>query len=402
MSLFYKLGFVFAKLNRSNQKQTYRIIHSQIKPQKTYSNSFSNFKCLTLVLTGYCCYKLYNKKCLSIANAESRHLLNPGGRRNYNFLADVVEIVAPAVVYIEIKDTRLDFFTGRPITISNGSGFIVQSDGLIITNAHVVTNRPYAIVEVKLQDGRTYKGVVEDIDVQSDLATVRIPVNNLPVMALGNSESLRPGEFVVALGSPLSLSNTVTSGVVSSVQRGSQELGMAGKDMVYIQTDAAITFGNSGGPLVNLDGEAIGVNSMKVTAGISFAIPSNYVKEFLNKTKSKKTKGETLGRRKYLGITMVTLTPQIVNELQQRNNHIPRSIKSGVLVWKVIYGSPAHTCGLQPGDIVTHVDGKVIQGANDIYTLLENSNIKALSLSICRSGSFLDIKVLPEDMGNIS
>ncbi|XP_045462936.1 serine protease HTRA2, mitochondrial-like [Harmonia axyridis] len=397
--LLTRLGRFFRINFRRNYKESNS---SQViyLPRYRYNKYFFNYdqiKYLTMVLSGYCAYAYCNKDfIIPRVNADAKHLFNPGGRKNFNFLADVVEIVAPALVYIEIKDKRLDFFTGRPITISNGSGFLVESDGLIVTNAHVVTNRASAIVEVKLYDGRTYKGVIESVDIQSDLATVRIPEKNLPVMKLGNSSNLRPGEFVIALGSPLALSNTVTSGVVSSVHRGSQELGLMGKDMAYIQTDAAITFGNSGGPLVNLDGEAIGVNSMKVTPGISFAIPSNYVKEFLDNSKKHAIRGPNHTKRKYLGITMITLSPQLVIELQLRSTQIPRDMQSGVLIWKVIYGSPAHSAGLHPGDIITHVDGKQVSGTNDVYSMLENSVANALVLTVFRNGRSMDIKVIPE------
>lgn len=247
--------------------------------EETVENKLiQNLKYVIALSVGYISYKLYNEDILPRVEAAvplipSSNKLK-GRRQQFSCIADVVEVSSPAVVFIEIKDTRrLDFFTGRPSTVSNGSGFIVREDGLILTNAHVVHGRPHSKVEVKLLDGSIYNGTVEDIDIQSDLATVRIAARNLPTIPLGNSSDSKPGEIVVAIGSPLGLGNSVTAGVISSTQRGADELGLRGKDMVYIQTDAAITFGNSGGPLVNLDGEAIGINSMKVTAGISFAIP---------------------------------------------------------------------------------------------------------------------------------
>ncbi|KAG5887405.1 hypothetical protein JTB14_024604 [Gonioctena quinquepunctata] len=359
-------------------------------------------KHLLLFATGYFAYKVSKGHFSLVPSVTAASIFSgnslSGRRDKFNFIADVVRTSAPSVVYIEIKDTRrVDFFTGRPTTISNGSGFIVEENGLILTNAHVVTNKPNSKVDVKLIDGSVYSGVVEDIDMKSDLATVRIAAKNLPVMKLGNSSDLRPGEFVVAIGSPLALSNTVTSGVVSSTHRGSEELGLRGKDMVYIQTDAAITFGNSGGPLVNLDGEAIGVNSMKVTAGISFAIPIDYAKAFLKSASSSKKDSGDKPKRLYMGITMLTLTPQIIHELQQRSHEIPRDIQGGVLVWKVIYGSPAHNGGLQPGDIVTHIDGKLIKHANDVYEILTNSQSRSLKMSVKRYAQTVTLSVTPED-----
>ncbi|NWV12106.1 HTRA2 protease, partial [Ptilonorhynchus violaceus] len=196
-------------------------------------------------------------------------------------------------------------FLGREVPISNGSGFLVSPDGLIVTNAHVVANRRR--VRVKLASGEQYDAVVQDVDQVADIATIKIkpkvsvtavgipgcgpsrsPQHPLPTLPLGRSAEVRQGEFVVAMGSPFALQNTITSGIVSSAQRGSRELGLAAFDMEYIQTDAAIDFGNSGGPLVNLDGEVIGVNTMKVTSGISFAIPSDRLRKFLQKEEQRK------------------------------------------------------------------------------------------------------------------
>jgi len=289
-----------------------------------------------------------------------------------------------------------DYFTGQPVTHSNGSGFIVESDGLILTNAHVVVNKPRAGILVKLQDGTCYQGIVEDVDMKSDLATVRIsPRGPLPVMRLGSSEDLRPGEWVVALGSPLSLSNTITAGVVSNKARPPGEMGLQGRDVPeYIQTDAAITFGNSGGPLINLDGEAIGINSMKVTPGISFAIPIDYAKEFLRKSKER-AKGGWLkqGEKRFLGITMVSLNHQLLEELRLRTQ-LPPSVTHGILVYKVVPGSPAGQAGLLSGDIITHINSQAIHGAGDLYKLLEGSG--DLILTITRDMRTFTRTVRPE------
>lgn len=188
---------------------------------------------------------------------------------------------------------------------------------------------------MRLQDGRTFTGVVEDVDVKSDLATVRINCKNLPEMKLGTSKDTRPGEWVIALGSPLALSNTITTGVVSNIARPPDELGLRGKDIAeYIQTDATITFGNSGGPLINLDGEAIGINSMKVSPGISFAIPIDYAKEFLKKSAEAQRKGGgQKNSRRYIGITMLPLNYQIIDELVKRH-HLSVNLSHGILIYR--------------------------------------------------------------------
>lgn len=209
------------------------------------------------LLTSFLAYKYYTAK--ESGTTDSQYLtvlLGPSvqaalpdlnekfssNRKRFNFFADIVEAAAPAVVYIEIKDKRhVDYFTREPVTASNGSGFIVEQNGLILTNAHVVINKPHTFVQVRLQDGRKFIGRVETVDPMSDLATVRIDCKNLPILKLGKSADLRAGEWVVALGSPLALNNTVTAGVVSSPHRASKELGLQG----LVNTFVAFKFNRS-------------------------------------------------------------------------------------------------------------------------------------------------------------
>lgn len=254
-----------------------RCAYLKILCQSCFSLTGKNWrKGLSVIAIGY--YLSECRNLLPVVRADTVE----GLRKKFNFIADVTEKVADAVVCIEVKTTT--FFKVIPL---NGSGFIVRKDGLILTNAHVVLNRLGSSLLVKLQDGRKFFGTVEDIDLKSDLATVRIPATNLPVIKLGSSSKVRTGEWVVAIGSPLSLSNTITAGVISSARRQSSEIGISNRQIEYIQTDASITFGNSGGPLVNLDGEVIGVNCMKIAGGISFAIPIDYARRIMERAEEK-------------------------------------------------------------------------------------------------------------------
>uniref|UniRef100_A0A8C4YRM8 HtrA serine peptidase 2 n=1 Tax=Gopherus evgoodei TaxID=1825980 RepID=A0A8C4YRM8_9SAUR len=186
------------------------------------------------------------------------------------------------------------------------------------------------------------------------------------------------------MGSPFALQNTITSGIVSSAQRGSQELGLADSNMEYIQTDAAID-----------DGEVIGVNTMKVTSGISFAIPSDRLREFLQKEEQRKSSwfGSTEMKRRYIGVMMLTLTPSILAELKLRDSSFP-DVSYGVLIHKVIIGSPAHQAGLKAGDVVQEINGQAVRRAEDIYEAVRTQN--SLALLVRRGHDMLLVNVSPE------
>ncbi|XP_062334603.1 serine protease HTRA3-like isoform X2 [Osmerus eperlanus] len=313
-------------------------------------------------------------------------------RYRFNFIADVVEKIAPAVVHIELF-LRHPLF-GRHVPLSSGSGFIAADSGLIVTNAHVVTStaavtgRPQ--LRVQLHDGNAYEAAIRHVDHKSDIATIKVNAQKkLPVLALGRSADLRPGEFVVAIGSPFALQNTVTTGIVSTAQRDGKELGIRDSDIDYIQTDAIINYGNSGGPLVNLDGEVIGINTLKVTAGISFAIPSDRIQRFLSESQYKPHRdkarllsghyripepqsdadGTTGVKRRVIGIKMLTITEALVAELKKENPDFP-DVSGGVLVHQVIPDSPAHKCGIKAGDVIVNLNGHVLRTIDNLQEAL--------------------------------
>ncbi|KAK2824469.1 hypothetical protein Q5P01_021644 [Channa striata] len=291
-------------------------------------------------------------------------------RHKYNFIADVVERIAPSVVHIELY--RKMTYSKREVAVASGSGFVVSEDGQIVTNAHVVANKHR--VKVELKSGASYDAKIKDVDEKSDIALIKIDVpTTLPVLLLGRSSDLRPGEFVVAIGSPFSLQNTVTTGIVSTTQRGGRELGLRNSDMDYIQTDAIINYGNSGGPLVNLDGEVIGINTLKVTAGISFAIPSDKIRQFLAESYDRQSRGRTAAKKKYIGVRMMTLTPALAKELKVQHPDFP-DVTSGAYVMEVIAKTPAATGGLKEHDVIISINGQRILSATDVSAAVKKDD----------------------------
>ena len=327
-------------------------------------------------------------KCTSHGDGEN-HIRRS---QRYNFLAEAVERAAPSVVFIEKAESVNSIFGAMSISVSTGSGFIVSEDGYVVTNAHVVGSA--RSVKVKLTSGEIVKGEVTDLDQVSDLALLKLSVSKkLPALEFGSSSSLRPGEWVVALGSPLSLSNTITAGIVSSCHRPSKELGLhpSGPDMQYVQTDAAITVGNSGGPLVNLDGEVIGVNTLTAGPGISFAIPSDFVKEFVaraNKTARRAGKFA-------IGISMLTVTPDLRFALQQRGL-ISSDLENGVFVAQVWPSGVAAQAGLKKGDVIVRINGKDIASSSQVYGMVQSG--QRLHLEIVRNTERRTVTLVPEKM----
>ncbi|XP_019726720.1 serine protease HTRA3 isoform X2 [Hippocampus comes] len=333
-------------------------------------------------------------------------------RYKFNFIADVVEKIAPAVVHIELF-LRHPLF-GRNIPLSSGSGFVISQHGLIVTNAHVVSsNSPVSArqhLKVQMHNGDVYDASIRDIDKKLDIATIKInPQSELPVLLLGHSADLRAGEFVVAIGSPFALQNTVTTGIVSTAQRDGKELGLRDSDMDYVQTDAIINFGNSGGPLVNLDGEVIGINTLKVAAGISFAIPSDRITRFLNDSLDKHGKGETSNaplpprpspsdirpiKKRFIGIRMLTITPALVEELRQQKPDFPDVPGGGIYVHEVVPHSPAQKGGIRDGDIIVKLNGRPVVSTAQLQRALREET--ALLLEVRRDNDDLLFNIEPD------
>lgn len=313
--------------------------------------------------------------------------------KGFNFIAEAVEKAAPSVVYLEADHT----FYGHLVAKASGSGFVVEDGEYVLTNAHVVSHT--ASVSIKLSCGRTVKGEVTDIDESTDLALIKMNLPRdiaIPPLKFSNAGEIRPGEWVVAMGSPLSLTNTITCGIVSCLHRPGKDLGLRNSDMEYVQTDAAITMGNSGGPLVNLDGEVVGVNTMTAAPGISFAIPSTVAQNFVRSANKKATGDHMQKSQVYtVGVSMLTLSPQMMPTIQYYFS-IPKDVAGGVLLARVWPHSPAHQAGLKRGDIVVSINGEQIKSNKEMYNKVQSG--KNMTVEFYRKQQRMTCTLVPEPM----
>ncbi len=329
---------------------------------------------------------------------------------NHNFIAQAVEKVGPSVVRIDaakklttqvpetLKNPLLKRFFGENLPVpeerikrGTGSGVILSADGRLITNAHVVDGAD--TVKVTLKDGRVFEGVVKGVDSLTDIAIIKIEATDLPEVSMGKSEQLIPGQWAIAIGNPLGLDNTVTVGIISAIGRTSSQVGIPDKRVRFIQTDAAINPGNSGGPLLNDQGEVIGINTaIRADAqGLGFAIPIETAKRIADEL-------FLYGKveHPFLGISMVDLTPEARDEI---NRQLQTKIKhnQGVVIKRVIENSPAEKAGLRQGDVIQKVGGVVVKSPTEVQQEVEKSLVgESLAVEVIRNRKIAKILVKPD------
>ena len=330
-----------------------------------------------------------------------------------SFVAAAVRRAGPAVVTIDLvrtvttkgsagglrNDPLFRQFFGLPPSApmgpsqrterSQGSGVIFQADGLVITNAHVVEGSDR--LTVGLQGGQRVEGRVVGADPVTDLAVVRlVGPGPWPVAPLGNSDALQVGDWAIAVGNPYGLDHTVTLGIVSSLNRNASRLGLTDKRLDLIQTDAAINPGNSGGPLLNADGEVVGINALVRSgpgAGLGFAIPINRARGIVAQLLA-------TGRVSHpvIGVGL--------DNLAQPNR---LGLKSGVRVASIQPAGPAARAGLQVGDVIVAVRGRPVATPSQVIASVDGAVVgEAMALRVNRNGADLLLSVVPGEMGRVA
>ncbi len=322
-----------------------------------------------------------------------------------NPVARIAKICSPAVVNIDVEtmvrqspmpfanDPFFKEFFGDQFKEYNrmvpmrgkGSGFIVDDKGYILTNNHVVDGADK--ITVTMLDGRHFPAKLIGRDPTFDLAVIQIKASKLPVLKMGDSDAAEVGEWVVAIGNPLGFENTVTAGVISGKNRTLQAADVNFQG--FMQTDAAINPGNSGGPLINLNGEVVGINSAIVpyAQGIGFAVPVNMAKQIMSDLIKH---GEV--KRAWLGVTLQTVTPGFAQTYK-----LPTS--EGAVIADITRGAPAEKAGLQRGDVIVSIDGKKVKSSQDAVLFIRNKLAgEKTSIEIYRDGKKQKVDVTLGDI----
>jgi serine protease Do len=302
--------------------------------------------------------------------------------------SELVKQVAPAVVNIDVaKDSGnprgLALPMGDRVQRGQGSGFIIDPSGYIVTNNHVVRSADQ--ITVRLSDKRAFPARVIGTDPQSDLALLKIDETDLPYLAFGDSEALEVGEWVIAIGNPLGFKHTVTAGIVSAKGRW---IGATRYDD-FIQTDASINPGNSGGPLINSQGQVVGINTLIAAGqGLGFAIPSNMALHIIGQLK------ETGAvERSWLGVRHQPVTAELAQSFGLDRPY-------GALVVQVVGDSPAARAGMESGDIIVEFDGRAVEDSTDLPLMVSNMPIgKKTKVKVIRDSR---VKTLAVTLGNLA
>lgn len=323
-------------------------------------------------------------------------LLPSGG----NVIVKAVEKTGPAVVRIDTVKRLVNpmggLFGRGPVIQQQqgqGSGFIIEADGVVLTNAHVVEGANE--VSVTLPDGRSFTGKVLGADPLTDVAVVKVVSSNLPVAPLGDSAKVRPGEWAIAIGNPLGLDNTVTAGIISAIQR-TNAVG-EGQRVPYLQTDAAVNPGNSGGPLINDRGQVIGINTairQAPGAGLSFAIPINTARQIAEQILAR-----GYASHPYIGVRLQALTPQLAREINATTNACRLPEVNGVVVVDVMPNSPAEKGGLRPCDLIEKVAGNTVRNPSEVQLDVDGGQVnRPLALTVRRDGKQQNLTVQPVEL----
>ncbi len=376
-----------------------------LKAKKFLSNCFSYKQ---LLLVSALTISLVNESNILAQTSLNSNLNKNSEYTKKSFITKAIEKTGPSVVTIDtqkfVKQKRfsknsrifidpyfekffelpLPYESRHKIEQSQGSGFIF-SDGLVMTNAHVVNGSRQLIIG--LSNGKKFKGKLIGQDLITDLAVIKLEGNGTwPKAILGDSNKVKVGDWAIAVGNPFGLENTVTLGIISNLNRNVTQLGIYDRKFELIQTDAAINPGNSGGPLLNSNGEVIGINTLIRSgpgAGLSFAIPINKAKEIANQLIEK---GRVI--HPMIGISLINII-----DIENQNS---------VKVAYVVPNSPAYKSGIMVNDIIYKVAGKEVKNSSEVTNQISKNGIKkSINITLKRGKKLINLKVKPTDINDL-